>query len=84
MRKLTDLMVAKKEGHKYTIVVTWQGIAGAYEEINGGSGERIFSSRSKLTDEPGGARVLIAQAREPLADRNGRPTVMSYHGTRED
>ena len=36
VRKLTDLMVARKEGHKYTIVVTWQAIARAYEEINGG------------------------------------------------
>ena len=30
-----------------------------------------------MADEPGKPRVLIAQVREPQADRNGRPTVVA-------
>ena len=70
-------MVARKDRYKYTIASTWQEIAMAHEEINGGSGEQIFGSRSKIAGEPGGARVLIAQVRVPLADKNGRPTVVA-------
>ena len=59
----------------YTITVIWQEISRGFEEIDEGRGEIIFRSKRPST-EAGGARVWMAQAREPLADRNGRPRVV--------
>ncbi len=70
-------MVSRKEGVKYSIESIWQEIAKGHEEINGGSGERIFGSRTKSSTEARGARVMVAQALEPLAKTNGRPAVIA-------
>ena len=63
VRRLTDRMVARKDGYKCTIASIWQEIARAHEDINGGLGVRIFGSRSKIADEPGGGRATSWSSR---------------------
>ena len=70
------MMVLRKQGTNYTINVTWQEISSGFEEINGGSGENIFGTRQHMGSDSGGALVMVAQASAPLANRNGRPTVV--------
>ena len=75
VRKIGDMMVLRRAGTNYTINTTWQEISCGFEEINGGSGENIFGTRPHMGSDSGGARVMVAQARAPLGDQNGRPTV---------
>jgi hypothetical protein len=71
-------MIAQKEGYKYCIASVWQEIARAHKEIDSGSGERIFGSRSKLADEPRGVRVLSQGA------TGGQEWKTDSGGTRQD
>ena len=75
VRKMGDMMVLRRAGTNYTIDTTWQEISCGFEEINGGSSENIFGTRPQMGNDSGGARVMVAQARAPLGDQNGRPTV---------
>ena len=75
VRKIGDMMILRRGGTSYTINKTWQEISCGFEEINGGSGENIFDMRQPMGSDSGGARVMVAQARAPLGDQNGRPMV---------
>ena len=76
MRKITGMMVLRRADINYSINTTWQEISSGFEEINGGSGEKNFGTRPHMGSDSGEARVMVAQARAPLMDRNGRPTVV--------
>ncbi len=62
-------MVSRKDGHKYTVASIWREIARAHEEINGGSGERIFGSRLKPGSEAGAWRGKSHGGTGPRATR---------------
>ena len=76
MRNITDLMLLQKQGTPDSITVTWQEISSGYEEIIGGSGDNILGSWQRPSTDAGVARVMVAQAQEPLADRNGGQRVL--------
>ena len=70
--KLMELQRNKKSsGNPLTLAITWDEIRSAFIEVNSGGVENFDLLLMELSDAPA-TRVMAAQVRQPLADRNGR------------